>query len=708
MQNSPNDGSMVTRLIDTTKHDWRTRCAHVGSMYRLDYATAVVGAYDFHRSRAGGLSYGSFLVAAHAREEHGSDSSFILLRVRGAQKIASAAYREEVQERAYRHGKGEQHWANELSQEELTDASLDGIECKVLGTFRENDDGWRFHGDIDNYFAISRLMVWKPDAKLLEVIVNQQRQGRKDKGDPRPEMRIDLGEIRFAASEDASGEKVHVKVDARDIVRRRTLFFGMSRYGKSNGVNILASELYLLRGQNNGHGPRIGQLIFDRASEYSRDNEQNPCALHNVHRILGRQAEGEVAVFSLEPEPGTDERPMRMNFYGRHLPAMGDEDGWEGEKLHERMSELIVGKRFMSDQLQERGKRSDYIDSFLKTDLEPDEDVEEGMGARTRLRRQVFAYRGALASAGFQTPNWSESGQNLFGKPLREALVKNGDTELASELEAWNDGGEVGWAAIGHAMRDLEKFFQSGVGKTFNRKTQWLDDKMDGLLQIFSRPNGVRILRKLLPWHDPTPESDFRAEISRTLNREGQLVIVDLSVGDDTMARIASERIMGAVFQNRQHLFRRQRRAKEEIASDVIVFLEEAHHLLPNENDRERMKSIWAQSAKEGSKLGLGMVLSTQAPSSVMPEILSEADNWIVGYLSSKRERNTVTNHLDLGDFAEQMVAVAEPGFVRLRTLSHGYTIPVQQPLFDLEGRMNNEGVDVDRRTGRAPQKEEG
>ena len=115
-----------------------------------------------------------------------------------------------------------------------------------------------------------------------------------------------------------------------------------------------------------------------------------------------------------------------------------------------------------------------------------------------------------------------------------------------------------------------------------------------------------------------------------------------------------------------------------------MVYVEEAHNLLPRASATDKLSTVWARAAKEGSKMNIGMVLSTQAPSSIMPEILSETDNWILAYLNSRNERNVIAGYMDFEDFLDQIGQVSEPGFVRLRTLSLAYTIPVQFDHFQL------------------------
>ena len=116
-----------------------------------------------------------------------------------------------------------------------------------------------------------------------------------------------------------------------------------------------------------------------------------------------------------------------------------------------------------------------------------------------------------------------------------------------------------------------------------------------------------------------------------------------------------------------------------------LVYVEEAHNLLPRISTADNLRTVWARSAKEGSKMNIGMVLATQAPSSIMPEILSETDNWILSYLNSEKERNVIAGYMDFEDFLEQIGQVSEAGFVRMRTLSLAYTVPVQFARFRLD-----------------------
>ena len=227
-----------------------------------------------------------------------------------------------------------------------------------------------------------------------------------------------------------------------------------------------------------------------------------------------------------------------------------------------------------------------------------------------------------------------------------------------------------------------------------NRSTHesWADSRFRAVLRIFESRNGPRAFQVAQEQHDPTTSNDFAEAVVNDLQK-GKLVIIDQSAGDPDQNQAAAERIMWRIFTSQQERFRSLLAQFDPTAppdesqatkGHVIVYIEEAHNRLPRANASDALKTVWARTAKEGSKLNIGMVLATQAPSSVMPEILSETDNWVLSYLNSDAERRVVAGYMDFSDFIEQIGKVSEQGFVRIRTLSQAYTVPIQLDKFQI------------------------
>ena len=253
---------------------------------------------------------------------------------------------------------------------------------------------------------------------------------------------------------------------------------------------------------------------------------------------------------------------------------------------------------------------------------------------------------------------------------------------------------EPSWPELVSAFTYLGEFFQTNIYSQFENDyaqksssgEQWADHRLKNILQIFKFPNGPRSFQRAAEQHDPTTTNDFAQSVVDDL-RQGKLVIIDQSIGDPEHIRKVAERIMWKVFRTQQEAFRTAAAAGGLGPNEghVLVYIEEAHNLLPRSGSADNLRTVWARAAKEGSKMNLGMVMATQAPSSIMPEILSETDNWILAYLNSENERKVIAGYMDFGDFLEQIGQVSEPGFVRMRTLSQAYTVPVQFDRFHLD-----------------------
>jgi hypothetical protein len=506
--------------------------------------------------------------------------------------------------------------------------------------------------------------------------------------------------VRYASSERVSNgsEAIPVNVDPTDLIARRTALFGMSRTGKSNTTKMIAAAVFRLRETDPDRG-RIGQLIFDVNGEYANDNPIDRGCLRNVYRTISSGQEEDVITYGQAEHPNDPRRRIiKINFYGADPTSSRT---WEDvDAIRTSLESLLVGKQAIDAALAK--EQSKYIRSFRDTALDPPTDTSPG--EIIRYRRALLIYRTILNAAGFPPPTaFRQPAINgFFSQELRNALANT--TARGVKAQDYRAAATVLGSAspsldqLRGAFAALRAFVEDRTAgyQAFNQQyadshdgRSWHDDRLTGLLSLFEYPAGLRTFRSLTSLHSAQAVADY-AEVIATDLVKGRLVIVDQSMGDPEINRAAAERIMWAVFNRQKANFVSPNVINGVIQPlpDVIIYAEEAHNLLPAAEASD-LRKIWSRVAKEGSKYRIGLVYATQEPSSLQSNILKNTDNWFVAHLNNTDEVKELKKYYDFEDFADSIIQAPDPGFIRMRTLSNPYIVPIQVDQFELPGVTN-------------------
>ncbi|MDQ3632831.1 MAG: hypothetical protein M3417_16490 [Actinomycetota bacterium] len=198
-----------------------------------------------------------------------------------------------------------------------------------------------------------------------------------------------------------------------------------------------------------------------------------------------------------------------------------------------------------------------------------------------------------------------------------------------------------------------------------------------GMLMQWSG-GGYRILLGLQGgYHSPDARDDYSKGIYNDLVA-GRIVIVDLARGGQSIVQFASERIIGHLISRAAEKFR-----KGEQPDTIQVFLEEAHILFDRDRFKHGDRDPYVRLAREAGKYKIGMIYSTQQVSSVERDVLDNTANWIVAHLNSDSEIKLLKERYEFNRFADQIKSAEDKGFVRIKTLSSRFIVPVQVRLFD-------------------------
>lgn len=687
----PESGLVLGREMIATSSPIRRllqQADEIGAVYRLDgFREALIVTNDLFVADAYGVPQHAFLLACLRDlteiETAGSipeeDREVILLRVCDTRALPDDGDMERLRARLGRDLVTENRRTDEnrRTPDQLIDALTEseiqtfGLSCAVLGTFYDEENGTlAFGSDMDNIYAARRLLVYKPYGESLKRIVSFLQLMTDE-----PPMTMPLGTLRYASTRrreriaaKASTPKptdVDVEVNIADFVAHKTAVFGMTRLGKSNTMKVIATAVFRY---GKTTGVKIGQLIFDPASEYASENPQDGTALAKLGAEHVRRYRFGATQAELDEDPGL--RPLALNFFNE------DEIGPVRD---------LVGSFALA-----ATNSAQYATAFAYADLVGPAELVDGDDRKQRqyARRARLMFYATLIKAGLEPPQrwtyWAPTNGDLRATLAGMQGPRGEDLSFISALHVGKDGSipldakQVLTVAEAIAAEGLKDNPNEDVANWFNVPDERVKHVANVLLTVSG--GGIKILKPLGEgYHSPAARDDYAPQIYRDLVA-GRIVIVDLSRGSEGVLQFASERIINYVLGRAAEKFRSGQEA------DVIqIFLEEAHRLFDRERFRDAKHTAdpYVRLAREAAKYKIGMIYSTQQVSSVETDVLDNTANWIIAHLNSESEVKLLRGRYEFGRFAEQILTAEDRGFVRLKTLSSRFVVPVQVRKFD-------------------------
>ncbi|HVJ27653.1 MAG TPA: DUF87 domain-containing protein [Vicinamibacterales bacterium] len=609
--------------------------AFVGRPFYFDFSHMKVLSNDHWKEKVGGIAAGAFLVAVY--DKAGDNPEVVLLRVLGPTTLPSDSDVVAAMVDHYKENAASDTSANKLDSYTRYEFQFSGLECRVLGSFYRDAGGkTRFGADVDNFYGPNNYSVYRPTGPVLEYIVNF-RDGESSpggKGDQR------IGAVRYASSRrHGTATEVPVYVNAFDYLGKRTALFGMTRTGKSNTVKMViqaTAELSPSGAHLNGEEVKpIGQIIFDVNGEYANDNQQDQGPA--IYQLYAR----DVTRYSILEKNGF--KVMKLNFF----------------------ADVVAGFEMLRSRLQD--DKAIYTQAFMNVDWEPVDPSDKS--ASTRFERRKACYQAILAAAGFTVPQGFKI-KFPGAKEINVAVGIDPSTGITfAQATTW-----FTWVWDSY---ETDAFF-SRYKQTNGR--EWADEDLKSLMRFLTRKSkpGAQAteagFRKLIPMrdhHTATLQKSYEEEVVELL-RAGKIVLIDLSQGDPGLQRTYSDRLCTAIFRDGMSRF-----IGNQESNFIQMYFEEAHNLFPKKNEAD-LTLIYNRIAKEGAKLNLGLIYATQEVSSISANVLKNTQNWFVSHLNNNDELREVSKYYDFEDFVESLRRTTDKGFIRMKTYSNAFIVPVQ------------------------------
>ena len=624
------------------QHDERR---FVGYVLEIGYDEITIITCDPFKVNVGGVPRNSLLIMvpdSFEQDGKGIPLHFTLLRVLDS---APTPLTKEIQQTYFELQKKSMPELDIFTQSELQWGAL---KTKVLGMFYPHPiepDTIEFSGDLNNYVSAHKYKIYSPDDALLFLVNNAI---------VPKENRFAIGKLRLTECRLPLPNKkmpdVDIFLSTTDFKGCRTAMFGKTRLGKSNVVKLIAQSII----ETTKEDKSVGQLIFDIDGEYANDNPQDG------NFSIKSAYPDECIIYALKEKEGTPSKELKINFY-------------ESPKESHRIIRTL---------LREAGRGSIYIERFLSVDIPSIEDLKElNPGEKKRAIRKIQIFWSVLNKAGFT----ADENKLKVKVPFGEAF-----NEKAMEQIFGNDKSK--WICP-NSLNEYQNLFEKAI--TVDRQSKLpsstrgknlfdADDEalLNFLLPVSSVSAGAGIIQGIRKYHSSTA-TNFITEILGELD-EGKTVIIDLGNADEDVMLYFSRELSSSVFYHQINKFTNNNLINKLGYKHYIqLYFEEAHNLF-GYNDNSDDTSIYRKFAKQGAKFHIGMVDSTQSPTTVNSDLLAQTENFFIAHLASQDDTNKLAKvNIAYDSIKNDILQAKTPGYIRMLTRSHRFVVSMQAKKFE-------------------------
>lgn len=621
----------------------------VGYVLEIGYGEITIITCDPFKVAVGGIPRNSLLIMIPSTFESNGiqvPPHFTLLRVLDS---APTPLSSEVQQTYFELQKKSMPELDVFTQSELQWGAL---KTAVLGMFYPHPvkpDSVEFSGDLNNYLSAHKYLIYSPEDELLNLVNNSM---------VPEENRFMIGKLRLTECRLPLPNKllpnVEIYLSTTDFMGTRTAMFGKTRLGKSNVVKLIAQSLIETTAQTRN----VGQLIFDSNGEYSNDNPQDD------NFSLRSAYPDRCIVYALTQKPSTPSEPLKINFY--HNPS--------------------ASKQVLNTLIRQSGRSgADYVDAFLSVDL-PDFDSinaipNSRINEKIRLIRKVQYYFALLHKCQF-TSNENQVRSAIpsanqvrgfdphFTDNLRNAAYAFANIPVANRPNTFD--------LLVRELEVIHRFRKANQNSPHlqSSSNNPIFDQDDTAILEFLEPNpgrsGFVILLRYRSYHD-SRAGDYITQILELLD-QGQTVIIDLGNADDVLMSYFSRQLSEAVFYHQTDKF-----TSNQLDNQYVqLYFEEAHNLF-GYNDTSDETRIYRRFAKEGAKYHIGMVYSTQSPTTINPDLLAQTENFFIAHLASQDDVNKLAKlNVAYDSLKNDILQAKTPGYIRMLTRSHRFVVSMQ------------------------------